>query len=457
MKYTLEVLTKKGPLDSSDIQRDLVLNYGLSRDAARKRIQRLHDSGDIQRFMRLKAGGYLYYIPKVHPKDLVIKIAKMYLDTHRPELGRIIRLIDRFKVLSVYEICRLANLDAIGKNKEISPELRKILQELELLEYDLQPEFFITSSSLKPGSVDKLIKKAEEKFEEEANLLYVARNYFLEHRLANKLQLYRIPSHVSLVNKFDAFGHGGWRKRSQIILECHARRIVLPEDMIGYRRRVFSTIYKGKKYRPVPTFCYMLAYQFSKEALDFAFSKGIRPITVEYGNGNFLFHVLETVPKNKTKRSSLRGRLADAQGRAFEAAVEKTFKRKGMKTSRRKYFYLDDGRISETDTGRPLTDIDIFAQDEEKGEALLVECKSAKKQISRNQLLRIVKNFGKIAHYLKIEKNFSASAIIIGYFNELDMIDAKRRSGTPITFFTPRKFRQNYRKELEGEPRWLFQ
>ena len=201
----------------------------------------------------------------------------------------------------------------------------------------------------------------------------------------------------------------------------------------------------------------MLAYEFSEKALDLALSKGIRPISVEYStDGNFSFHILGVLKKKTRKRSSLRGRLADSKGRAFESAVEKTFEAPEMKTSRRKYFYLDNGRIAERDTGTALTDVDVLTIDEGKREAVLVECKSAKKQLSRSQLLRTVKNFERIAYYLQTEKNLNASTVIIGNLNELDMIDAKRRSGIPMTFFTPREFYLRYKEKLKGEPQWLF-
>ena len=85
----------------------------------------------------MKAGGYLYYIPGIHTKEMVINIAKAHLEKCRPDLARIVGLIDRFTVFSVFEICRLANLDAITQEKKLSPELDKILGELKLLGYNV--------------------------------------------------------------------------------------------------------------------------------------------------------------------------------------------------------------------------------------------------------------------------------------------------------------------------------
>jgi len=432
----LEILMEKGPLASYDIQKELVLHHNLSRDAARKRIQRLYDKGSICRFLRFKAGGYLYYLPDYHPMELVIKAAKKNLNLGRPKLGRIVELIDKFKVISVFEICRLVNLEAIGDDKKLNPDLTKLLEDLKRLEYNLTDYFFVASPSLKENSARKLIKMAEKKFEEEANLLYVAKNYFLKHHLADNLQLYRAPTHLSLINKFDAFGGKRWGKKAQVILECNTRRPIQTADIIGYQQRVFSTIYKGKKYRPLPTFCYLLGYEFTENAIQLAFSKGIRLTKVQYDwTRRPLFHILKGIPQKRRKRPKIRGRLAELQGRAFESAVERVFRHKGFITETRKYFYLEDGKITEKKTSHRLTDINVFGVNRKSKEAILIECKSAKKQISRRKLLHIVKNFGKIGRYLRDMKKLNVSGIVIGNFNKLDIVDAEKKSEFSIDFF----------------------
>lgn len=458
MDPVFETLVKKGPLASCDIQEELVLHYNLSRDAARKRIQRLYNKGSICRFLRLRSGGYLYYLIDSHPMDLVIKTTKKNLNRDRPKLGRIVELIDKFKVISVFELCRLVNLEAISDDKKFNPDLTKILEDLKRLEYNLTEFFFITPPSLKGNFAQNSIRMAEEKFEEEANLLYVAKDYFLEHHLADNLQLYRAPTHLSLVNKFDAFGGKRWGKKTQVILECNTRRRVQTADIIGYQQRVFSTIYKGKKHGPPPTFCYLLAYEFTENAMQLALRKGIRPIKVQYDDKRIpSFHILKGIPKKKRrKRLRIRGRLADLKGRAFESAVEKAFRYQGFRTEVRKYFYLEDGEITEKKTKHRLTDIDVFAVDEKNKMAILIECKSSKKQTSRRKLLQIVKNFGEIGYHLGDRKKLDVSGIMIGNFNELDKIDAKRRSEFAIAFFSPYEFYSRYKKELREEPKWLF-
>lgn len=470
LRHVRAIIARKGPLPSSEIQRELVLHYDLSRDAARKRIQRSHSSGEITRFIGLKAGGYLYYLPDIHSTELVINTCKRSLDSYRPRLGRIVGLVDTFKLISMFELCRLTNLQAwvqispshtdtdilkilSSGNIGINPELNKILEDFKLLGIDLVKQFLI-SSSLDSKSANELIKKAEQKFEEEAHLLYVARNYFENHRFAEEMTMYRDPSHQSLSNKFDAIGHGGYRKKATIILELHNRRPFHEADLMGYRERIWSTM--ARKKFPKPVFCFILASKFSGNSLRSALEQGMRVFKV---NKNLDFQRIQdsAVSGIKEKRKKKwRGRAADTQGRAFESAVERVFRRQDFRTKTRKNFYMEENRISEKKTKRLLTDIDVYAIKSRR--ALLIECKSAKKQIPRRKLLSLVRNFNRIAGYLceKNGKTLSVSAIVIGYSNRLDRVDAGRRAKIEIEIITPREFYRKYKNELKGEPRWLF-
>jgi len=378
----------------------------------------------------------------------------MYLHSYRPKLGRIVKLVDKLKLISIFELCRLANLRFLISNNELNPKLLRLLQELKLLRIGLQGAFLV-SSSLDPNFASGLIRSAEEKFEEEANLLCIAREYFLKKSLANKITLYRNPSHESLLNKFDAIGQCGWRKTATIVIECNTRRPVSIEDMIGYRERVHSTISRRRLSKPV--FCYMLAKAFSDDAVGFALEKGIRLVRVDQ---NFSFYDIRNSgsakPSGGTRKyeKRLRGRLAEAQGRAFEMAVERVFKRKRFETETRKNFYFVGDRITELKTKRRFTDIDVFALKEEK-EAFLVDCKSGKKQVSRSELVRLIKKHERITNHLR-ENGLEVSSIIIGNFNELDMADAERRKNIRVTLITPYEFYQQNKEYLEGEPEWLF-
>lgn len=430
---------------------------------ARKRIQRLHSSGEIKRFLRLKAGGYLYYLPDLHSTELVVETCKKYLHSHRPRLAYIIKLIDTFKVISLFELARLANLDPwamdfdieklSSHNALINPKLVSTLEELKLLGVTEKKEF-LTSSSLHTRSISSLIKKGGRRFEDEAHLLYLARNYFVDSYRAREITLYRTLSHVSLSHKFDAIGYGGFRKKATLFLELYSRRPVFVEDLVGYRERIWSTM--SRKKFPKPLFCCILATSFSDQALPYAFEKKMRVFTIDE---NLNFHEVESPPVSREKikkEKKLHGRLADAQGYAFESAVEKAFKKQGFRTETRKIFYLKGSKIAE-EGKRRLTDIDVFAT-KDKSEIVLIECKSARKQISRSKLLRLIRNLGKISDYLaeKYGKSVHVSSIIVGHCNKLDKVDARRRAKISTNFFTPKKFYQEYKPDLKGEPKWLF-
>jgi len=446
-----KILIQKGPLPSSLIQEELVVNHNLNRDAARKQIQRAHESGEIKRFIRLRAGSYMYYLPDLHPIGLVITTTKDHLQSCRPKLARVIKLVDEFKVVSLLEICRLTNVRFNLSKNHINPKLLKTLGELELLGISLQNDFLVYSS-LDSKSIDRLVKKANEKFEEEAHLLYSIQEQFLDKRMAREITLYRAPTHYSLVNKFDAIGYSGFRKKATVFIEFYSRRPVLLEDLLGYRERIWSTI--SKKRFPKPVFCYIVATSFSDSALLFAFEKKMKVGMVDK---NLMLTIAADIKTSTQKGQGWHGRLADAKGRAFEAVVEKVFRKRGFTTETRRIFYLHGNEITEKETRHRLTDIDVLASKDEEG-IFLIECKSAKKQISRSSLMRKAKDFENIADYLsrKIASSLPISSIIIGNSNKLDILDAKRRARIPTTILSPSEFYQEYKKDLEGEPKWLF-
>lgn len=451
LEIVRRILIQKGPLPSSLIQQELVLDYNLSRDAARKQIQRAHDSGEIKRFIGLKAGGYLYYLPDLHSIKSVITACNVYLPSYRPRLGRIIKVVDEFKVISLFELCRLTNLRfSVGKN-EINPTLTRTLEELELLGIRLEGDFLVYSF-LDSKSINSLVRKANEKFEEEAHLLYAIQERFLNKKWAREISLYRTPTHFSLVNKFDAIGYCGFRKKATVLIEFYSRRPVLMEDLLGYHERIWSTISRQKF--PKPIFCYIVAISFSEPALRFAFKKKMKVVRLDE---NLTLNIVADVQASQEKVREWHGRLADAQGRAFEAIVEKLFRKKGFSTETRKIFYLQGNEVTEEQTGYRLTDVDVLASNDKEG-LFLIECKSAKKQISRSKLMQKVRDIEKIAGYLskKSENSLPISSMIVGNCNKLDVIDVKRRARMPIAVLSPKEFYQQYKKDLEGEPRWLF-
>jgi len=131
------------------------------------------------------------------------------------------------------------------------------------------------------------------------------------------------------------------------------------------------------------------------------------------------------------------GRLAEAKGLAFESAVEKVFRHRGFRTEIRKYFYLEDGKLPKKDK-KDKSSFDghrCFWSKRRKQGSDSHRMQSAKKQISRRKLLQIVKNFRKIGYYLRDMKKLNVSGIVIGNFNKLDIVDAKRKSEFAIAFF----------------------
>lgn len=447
----VSVLTLNGPLPSSELQKELVLNYRMHRDAAIKLIERSNKEGKIKRFMRLKSGGYIYYIEKIHSIECVRNAARQYIPCYRPRLSRLITVIDKARLISVYELCRLTNLKYFEKGA-LNNKLLKILQDLNLFGI-ITKENYLISPSVDYSKVDDLIRQARIKFQNEANLLYAIRNKFLKNRLAKEFTLNRSPNEQSLLVKFDATGNCGFRKKAEMVLEVYSRRAVLIEDLIGYQERIWSSIMRKALSKPV--FCFVLATSFEESALNFALEKKMRPIIID---PNFNLKPILKPTKNATKTVGWHGRLADAQGLAFESVVERVFRAEGFDTEIRKRIYLSGNELTETKTKRCFTDVDVFAA---KGdtEMLLVECKSAKRQIPRKPLLQKVRALKRISEYfLTISHNkLQISVIFIGKCNTVDKIEAQRvMASIPVSFLTPSEFHDQHKEQLKGEPDWLF-
>jgi hypothetical protein len=363
-------------------------------------------------------------------------------------LGRICNIFNEFKLISIFELARLLNLDLIIRD-EINPKVSKIIDELELIGIEQKDRYLLDSSVKEKAQV--MIEISEKKFEEEAHQLYVIIDYFYQNGLAENISSYRLPFALSLVNKFDAIGHGGRRKKATIIIECTSRRKVVLGDVYGYYSRVCSTISKGTFTKPV--FSYLFSKRFSKDAIQFALSHGIRLVRIHKRG----FYQITSPSQLYKKGKRLSGRLRDAQGMAFEIAVERAFRRMNYQTELRKEFFLKDNELTEEKTKTQFTDVDVIAQNDYQ--IIFIECKSARKQLERSKLFQIVQNFSRIADYYHNTQNESRKivAIIIGNHNKLDAKDAKQRSAIPLEIDTPPLFYQRNRSYLKGEPRWLFQ
>ena len=445
------ILTEKGPLPSSEILKELVMNFGMRRHGATKLIQRSHSEGKMKRFVRLRGGGYLYYLEKTHPIGLVRNVARQCLSHYRPKLARIVNVIDKLELISLFELCRLTNLRCYERENHLNDELVKVLSDLALFGIRLEDNFLL-SSSLDSQKAANLVKKARDSIKEEAHSLYTIGNIFLKRRWASEFTLNRSPDERSLLKKFDATGKCGFRNKSSMIFELYLRRSVLLEDLLGYQERTWSSM--TRKAFPTPLFCLVLATSFEENALNFALEKKMRPYLIGH---NFTLNPILKMNKSATKPLKWHGRLADAQGRAFESVVERVYRAEGFDTETRKKFYWQGNTLTESETTRCFTDVDIFAVKGDQ-EIQLVECKSAKRQTSRKALLVKVKALGKIGEFLTGDKGNKPqiSATIIGKCNFVDKIDAERMLQIPVSFISPKEFYDAHKNQLKGEPKWLF-
>jgi hypothetical protein len=221
--------------------------------------------------------------------------------------------------------------------------------------------------------------------------------------------------------------------------------------VIGYEERIWSSMNKRVFLKPL--FCFIIAAAFEDKALNYALQKKMRPILID---SKLQLNLISD--RNGTNRPlKWQGRLADAQGCVFESVVDQVFKAQGFETILRKKFYLIGNEITEEETTICLTDIDILARKGKK-EIHLIECKSAKKQMSRKMIFLKIRNLERITEYFGKKEGYDLRvfATIIGKYNEMDKIEAKRITKIPLYLESPADFFSKNKDLLKGEPKWLF-
>jgi len=455
----LTLLLKHGPKSSFEIREVLVSDYNLSSEAVSKRLERLVKNGKIARYLRLEKQGYIYYLPEKHSEELLQKTARGILQKYRRLLGRVFEILIKSKVLSIFELGRLANVSFYTKTGTINRRIASIINDLEKLGAHSHINFLVLPELPVDSKSTELIANYEASLYEEAALLHFTKQLFLSKRRAEEMTVYRTPKPSSLVGKFDLIGHGGWKRRIKILLECNLRRDVTLADLVGYHQRVGGTYrksYKKQTSSPMPIAYYYLGNQFSDEAIAFAFDKRIRLLSLEGVLSRNLME-LQPVEGFRKRKPKLPGRFAEIKGIALEAIVGEVYRKEGFKTELRKVFSLRDGQLTQGKDvwAKRLTDVDVFAT--RNGEVCLIECKGSKERLTRKELFGKLKKYSRIAEFIKKEKeDNSVLTVIIARLDEVDIKEARRKFGIPLVFITPSEFYEQKRESLEGMPKWLF-
>jgi len=458
----ISILSKLGPLSSFQMHREMWQRHKIGRNTCSKRLERLFKRGKIGRYLRLEKGAYLYYLPRLHSVEILEQVARKDVMKYSRLLGRILTIVTIGKVLSIFELSRLANTNFFKYEKEFAELINKIMKLGLRIE-----DSFLVSPSLKKSRISTLLAHYKASVYEEAYLLALARRLFITKKKAKEMTLYRQPNVASLAkHKFDMFGHGGRKNQIKIIVECNLRRRVTKADLEGFSQRIGGTIkraLKNKRYS-APIARYYIANDFSDEAMVFAArrDKGIRLLYASQILSGILGEIQPYLVAPKRKPLYY-GRFKEAKGIAFEAEIEPAFSQKGFKTTRRRRFFLDGMKISDKDTGKSFTDIDLLVErtdkkNQHKREILLIECKSGNENLTRKELFRKTKRYFRVAGFLKRlnNENDEVKIVVIANVDQQDKEEISGKSEFPMVFLAPSDFYHENRKLLKGAPRWLF-
>lgn len=462
----IDLLTKYGPLSSTEL-RELLKNspFKIKEGVTSKRLERLFKKGIVGRYLRLERGAYIYYLPEFHSVELLQKSARELLPRYSRLIGRILAVLEITGVLSIFEIGRLANISFFTRDKKMNPRILRMVQSLKKSGAQLQNTYLITRNITKSSEISRKIADYEATLDNEAYLLSSTRRLFINKKKAQGLTIFRRSQVRSIAeHKFDMYGHGGWKKPINIIVECNLRREVTTADLIGYDQRVGGTIKRSliRTQFSIPTARYYIANSFSKEAKEYAKKKGIRrynSATIINGDlveeDKYERRVGKEIKKVQEQVEHA-GRYKQLKGLALENEVAHVCREEGYKYAKRgKTFFLDGDHLTEKNTGQPFTDIDVFARKE--SEILLIECKSSVEMLSWTKLTKKIDCYSRIARFLEEKLEIGLiSIMVIADLEKRHREDLRKLSSFPVDFITLQEFYEKKQEFLKGVPGYVF-
>jgi hypothetical protein len=425
-------------------------------------LERLYKKGLIDRYLRIERGAYIYWIPGLHPLEMVQQAARDIVSKRTGKLARVLEIGQKGRILSIFELGRIINAKFYFKN-QANPDITGLIEKLNKLGFCLEGQY-VFDPSVSQVEHNHLITDYETSLDREANLLAYAKRLFIDRKMAEQMTLYRQPLADSLAqNKFDLFGHGGRINWVRIVVECNLRREAIVPDLEGFSQRIGGTarrsLLREKKIDRSPIARYYIAKDFSSDAIVFARrkEKRIRLLKAQHVLMGSLAEI-SRLPSSSEQKPSYYGRFKEVRGIAFEAEVEPVYRQNGFKTERRKHFFLDGNEVTYMDTGKSLTDVDLFASRvNEAHEIVLVECKSSAEKISRRKLFEKTKKYWRVADFLlRNETGCQIEIVVIANINETDIDELIDRSVFKISFFTPAQFYNEHPNALKGAPKWMF-
>jgi hypothetical protein len=454
------------PKSSFELCKDSWQKHRIDKCTTSKRLERLYKNGKIERYLRIERGAYIYYIPGLHPEKLLQETALNIVSKSSGTLARVLEIGCTGRILSTFELGRIANIKFFLKKEQINPKINDLVAKLKKLGFYSVKQYILHPSVLE-SEINGLMSRYEDSIDEEANLLAYVKRLFIAKKLADEMTLYRQPlAQFIAEHKFDLFGHGGRRNRIRIVIECNLRREITYADLEGFSQRIGGTIKRSlvrdKEVERSPIARYFIARSFSDGAISFAKrkEKRIRLLNAKTVLSGSLEEISPQGIISKQKPSYY-GRFKEVKGIAFEAEIEPVYRQKGFKTERRKHFFLDGNQVTDVDTGKPITDVDLFAERKNgNNEIVLIECKSSAENLTRKMLFGKTKKYWHIADFLeRKESPCQIEIVVIANVNEADKEEVIEKSSShafKMIFITPVQFYNEHPKALKGAPKWMF-
>jgi hypothetical protein len=405
-----KLLTENGPMSSHDLITVLSGAEDIKEVAARKRLQRSVEEGNVCRFFALDKRRSMYCTPM--QKEEAINRVLDVLRILRPKLWRLKQVLENEKIMPLWEVARM-----VGAPSNSAP-LLKALSELELLGISKRINFtyrnssceLVISKKLKATGQDleKILQDFCQKLQYEEDYIKIVKWWLEKNKLGKEFR-----ESKSRLGPFDAIGNG-FSPRFAFVLFCvNLRKVVKQPEMESFIERIHRFIAVMKK-RKTPVHAFYVATDFDDCAWVLGRNK-VKMIRSDYvplyrvsrkQDGLMLFRPesseksLEYMLKTVGKIEDLR-HLPEMRSFLLELCVYLALSTHGYSPEWRKKYYSFHNQLTEDPKGQVFTDVDVEAtRDGSQLEIVLCECRNWNRLLKKDKLLDSVGKLDKIASYL---------------------------------------------------------
>lgn len=469
-----KLLTENGPMSSHDLITVFSSAEHITGVAARKRLQRSVEEGNVCRFFALDKRRSMYCTPmqKGEATNRVLAV----LRKSRPKLWRLKQTLEDEKIMPLWEVARM-----VGAPSN-SASLLKALSELELLGISKKINFtygnsiceLVISKKLRATGQDleKVLQDFCQKLQYEEDYIKIVKWWLERNKLGKEFR-----DSKSRLGPFDAIGNGFSPRFAFVVFCVNLRKVVKQPEMESFIERIHRFIAVMKK-RKTPVHAFYVATNFDDSAWMLGRNK-VKMIRSDYvplyrvsrkQDGLMLFRPeaseksLEYMLKTVGKLEDLR-HLPEMRSFLLELCVYLALGTYGYSTVWRKKYYLFNNQVTEDPKGQVFTDVDVEAtRDASQLDIVLCECRNWNRLLKKDKLLDSVGKLGKIASYLintkyaGLGRPTKIRGIIIASCSKEDREKAHSKATFDLEILEKADFRLKYCtgiKALDGY-RWIF-